>query len=50
MSIHKEPLPVNVCFWGAYCAHAILTNSLGVYNCPFGGACFKRFEKERVKK
>ena len=32
------------CYWGAYCSHAILTDKLGVYHCPFGGICFKRGE------
>jgi hypothetical protein len=35
------------CFWGAYCAHAILTDRVGVYHCPFMGSCFKRMESEK---
>lgn len=34
-----------LCFLGAYCGHAILTVTAGVYHCPFGGQCFKEFEK-----
>lgn len=32
------------CYVGAYCAHAILTNKIGEYRCPFGGSdfCFKK--------
>jgi len=37
-----------VCYWGIYCGHAIFTNTLGVYHCPFGGCCFKQVES--VKK
>lgn len=37
----------DVCFWGAYCAHATLTDKLNVYHCPFGGVCFKRVEAEK---
>jgi hypothetical protein len=29
------------CLIGAHCSHAILTDKIGVYRCPFG-SCFKR--------
>ena len=29
------------CLVGAYCSHAVLTDKIGVYRCPFG-FCFKR--------
>jgi len=35
------------CFWGAYCSHAILTDTIGVYHCLFMGFCFKRMESEK---
>ena len=31
---------------GAYCGHAILTDKIGVYRCPFG-ECFKKQESQR---
>jgi hypothetical protein len=37
-----------MCYWGAYCSHAILTKDLGVYHCPFGG-CFKRKEEKEAQ-
>ena len=40
---------VSECFWGAYCAHAVSTDRIGVYHCPFMGFCFKRLEV-KVKK
>ena len=33
------------CSVGAYCSHAVLTDKIGVYRCPFGGVCFKRVSK-----
>jgi hypothetical protein len=36
-------LPSDLCLWGSYCGHGILTVRCGVYRCPFGsGQCFKR--------
>ena len=32
------------CLVGAYCGHAVLTEKIGVYRCPFG-SCFKRESK-----
>jgi hypothetical protein len=34
------------CLVGAYCAHAVLTDRIGVYRCPFG-ECFKKLESRR---
>jgi hypothetical protein len=42
----REEKPA-VCFWGIYCSHAILTDTPGVYHCPFGGACFRRVVSEK---
>jgi hypothetical protein len=34
------------CLVGAYCGHAILTEEIGVYRCPFG-ECFKKLESQK---
>lgn len=34
----------TACFVGAFCAHAILNEKIGVYRCPFG-SCFRRRDK-----
>ena len=34
------------CLVGAYCGHAILTDKIGVYHCPFGH-CFKKLENQK---
>jgi len=34
------------CLVGSHCTHAVLTDKIGVYRCPFGG-CFKRGVSER---
>ena len=34
------------CFVGAFCSHAVLTDKIGVYRCPFG-ACFKGLENQK---
>ena len=41
-----DSIPHSDCFVGAHCAHAILTDEIGVYRCPFG-ACFKKLENQR---
>lgn len=38
----KNGQNLDDCYWGAYCGHAVLTEKLGVYHCPFKGQCFKR--------
>ena len=44
----RPVLESDLCFIGAYCAHAVLTVHPGRYRCPFGGSesCFKRAKKE----
>jgi hypothetical protein len=37
----------STCLVGAHCGHAILTEGIGVYRCPFGGGCFKRLESQK---
>jgi CxxC motif-containing protein len=34
------------CLVGCYCSHAVLTDKIGVYRCPFG-ACFKKQESQK---
>jgi hypothetical protein len=34
------------CLVGAYCGHAVLTDKIGKYFCPFG-VCFKKQESQR---
>jgi len=46
MIILKSDMDVDVCHVGAYCSHAVLTDKIGVYRCPFG-ACFKRLENQK---
>jgi hypothetical protein len=45
---HAKEL-LGECYWGAYCSHAILTEKIGVYHCPFG-VCFKRIEEKETQK
>jgi hypothetical protein len=37
----------STCLVGAHCGHAILTERIGVYRCPFGGWCFKKLENQK---
>lgn len=34
------------CLVGSQCSHAILTEEIGVYRCPFG-ECFKKLENQK---
>jgi hypothetical protein len=34
------------CLVGAFCGHAILTDKIGIYRCPFG-CCFKKLENQK---
>jgi hypothetical protein len=35
------------CLVGACCSHAVLTDKIGVYRCPFG-SCVKREVSQKV--
>lgn len=37
----------STCLEGAHCGHAILAKQIGVYQCPFGGWCFKKLESQK---
>ena len=46
VGIYRQSVEDGVCYFGAYCSHAILTNKVGVYHCKFG-ACFKRLKNQK---
>jgi hypothetical protein len=35
-----------LCFVGGYCGHAVLTDKIGEYRCPFG-VCIKKQESQK---
>ena len=47
-----KPPPADVCYLGAHCSHAVLTDKIGVYRCPFGGMafCFKKLPSQKEDK
>lgn len=44
-SVHVRFVQTSTCLVGAHCGHAVLTEQIGVYCCPFGGWCFKKQER-----
>jgi len=42
-SVRSRSVQASTCLVGVHCGHAILTEKIGVYRCPFG-ECFKHRE------
>jgi hypothetical protein len=40
-SVRLRSVQPSTCLVGAYCSHAVLTEKIGKYRCPFG-VCIKK--------